>query len=37
VRSWLKRLEREARGEMIEIPQKDGTEARFPTSAYAEA
>jgi len=30
LRSWLKRLEREARGELIEIPQRDGTVARFP-------
>ena len=30
MRSWIKRLERESRGEFIEIPQRDGTVARFP-------
>ncbi len=29
----LKRLERDARKEMIEIPQRDGTVKRFPRSA----
>jgi hypothetical protein len=29
----LKRLERDARKEMIEIPQRDGTIRRFPQSA----
>ena len=33
LRSWIKRLERGARKEMIEIPQQDGTVARFPKSA----
>ena len=33
----LKRLERDAREEMIEIPQQDGTVARFPQSAGLEA
>jgi hypothetical protein len=33
LRSWLKRLERDARKEMIEIPQRDGTVKRFPPSA----
>ncbi len=37
LRSWVKRLERDARGEMIEIPQKDGTVARFPQSAGMDA
>jgi hypothetical protein len=36
-RGWIKRLEREARGEMIAIPQKDGTVARFPGSDLAPA
>ncbi len=37
MRSWIKRLEREARDEFIEIPQKDGTVERFPSEAYKEA
>jgi hypothetical protein len=37
LRGWLKRLERDARGEMIEIPQRDGSVARFPQSAAREA
>ncbi len=37
LRSWLRRLERDAQGEMIEIPQKDGPVARFPQSVAAEA
>lgn len=37
LRDKLKRLEREARGEYIEIPQTDGTTARFPESASREA
>jgi hypothetical protein len=37
LRDKLRRLEREARGEMIEIPQRDGTVARFPQSVAAEA
>ncbi len=37
LRSWIKRLERDAREEMIEIPQKDGTVARFPQSAGMDA
>jgi hypothetical protein len=37
LRDKLKRLERAARGEIIEIPQKDGTVARFPRSAEIEA
>ena len=36
-RDRLKRLEREAEGEMVFVPQKDGTVARFPQSACAEA
>jgi hypothetical protein len=35
--NWLKRLERDAREEMIEIPQPDGTVARFPQTALPEA
>jgi hypothetical protein len=37
LRDKLRRLEREAREEMIEIPQQDGTVARFPQSSAAEA
>jgi hypothetical protein len=37
LRDRLKRLEREAEGETLAIPQKDGTVARFPQSAGAEA
>jgi hypothetical protein len=37
MRSWIKRLEREAREEFIEIPQKDGTVKRFSQSAAIEA
>ena len=37
LRDKLNRLEREARGEMIEIPQKDRTVARFPASALKDA
>ena len=37
IRGWVKRLERDAREEMIEIPQKDGTVKRFPKSAAREA
>jgi len=37
LRDKLKRLERDAREEMIEIPQQDGTVARFPQSAQREA
>ena len=37
LRGWIKRLERDAQGEMIEIPQKDGTVARFPQSAGKDA
>ena len=36
-RGWIKRLEREARGEMVEIPQNDGSSARFPISASRDA
>jgi hypothetical protein len=32
-RGWIKRLERDAREEMIVIPQTDGTVKRFPQSA----
>ena len=37
LRGWVKRLEREAWEEMIEIPQQDGTVRRFPQSAGLEA
>ena len=37
LRDKLRRLERDARGEMIEIPQQDGTVARFPMSAGMDA
>ncbi len=37
LRDKLKRLERAAEGEMVVIPQADGTTARFPTSAFEEA
>jgi hypothetical protein len=37
LRDRLRRLEREARGETLAIGQKDGTVARFPQSAGAEA
>jgi hypothetical protein len=37
LRSWIKRLEREAEEEMIVIPLQDGTVRRFPQSAGLEA
>jgi hypothetical protein len=37
LRNRIKRLERDARGEMIEIPQQDGTVKRFPESAAKDA
>jgi hypothetical protein len=37
LRDRLKRLEKEAEGEMMVVSQKDGTVARFPQSACAEA
>ncbi len=37
LRSWIKRLERDAQGEMIAIPQKDGSVERFPQGVAAEA
>ena len=37
LRDELRRLEREAREKMIEIPQQDGTVTCFPQSAVAEA
>jgi hypothetical protein len=37
LRNKLRKLERDAREEMIEIPQKDGTVARFPQSAGMDA
>jgi len=37
LRGWVRRLEREAREGMIEIPQQDGTVTCFPQSAQREA
>ncbi len=37
LRDRLRRLEREAEGEMLIVPQRDGTVARFPASASEEA
>jgi hypothetical protein len=37
IRGRLRKLEREARGEFIEIPQRDGTVARFPAEEGMEA
>jgi hypothetical protein len=37
LRDKLKRLERASRSEMIEVRQHDGTTARFPHSAAADA
>ena len=37
LRDRIKRAERAARGEEIQIPQRDGTVARFPESAGKEA
>ncbi len=37
LRGRLKRLEREARKEMVEIPQRDGTLKSFPRGALMEA
>jgi hypothetical protein len=37
IRGWVKRLEREARGELVEIPQRDGAARRFPQSELAVA
>ena len=37
LRGRLKRLERDARKEMVEIPQRDGTVKMFPRSALMEA
>ncbi len=37
LRSWVKKLERARREEEIIIPQLDGTVARFPETAEAEA
>jgi hypothetical protein len=37
LRDRLRRLEQEAEGEMIVIPQRDGTVARFPAEAAKEA
>ncbi len=37
LRAFIRRLEKDAQGEMIEIPLRDGTVARFPQSVAAEA
>jgi hypothetical protein len=37
LRGRLRRLEKEAEGEMVFVPQKDGTAKRFPQSALQEA
>ncbi len=37
LRAFVRRLERLSEGEVIVIPQKDGTVARFPQSVAAEA
>lgn len=37
LRGRLRRLEREAEGEMVFVPQKDGTVKRFPHSALRES
>ena len=37
LRDRLRRLEREAEGEMVFVPQKDGTMKRFPQGALQES
>ena len=37
LRDRLRRLEREAEGEMVFVPQKDGTAKRFPQGALQES
>jgi hypothetical protein len=37
MRGRIKKLEHAARGEMVEVPQRDGTVKRFPESALADA
>jgi hypothetical protein len=37
LRGWLKRLERDAQGEMVVIPRRDGTVKKFPQSAARDA
>ena len=37
LRDRLRRLEREAEGEMVFVPQEDGTMRRFPQSALQES
>ena len=37
LRGWLRRLEKEAEGEMVFVPRKDGTFKRFPQSALQES
>ena len=37
LRGRLRRLEREAEGEMVLVPQKDGTAKRFPQRALQES
>ena len=37
LRRWVKRLEKEAEGETVAVPQKDGKARRFPKSALQES
>jgi hypothetical protein len=37
VRNWLRKLERETQGNMIAIPQADGSTKRFPPTALSAA
>ena len=37
IRAKIKRLERLAEGEMVTVPQQDGTVAKFPQSALRDA
>ena len=37
VKSWLRKLERGYRGEMVRIPQPDGTSAQFREKDLADA
>jgi hypothetical protein len=37
IRDRLRRLERDAEGEVVSIPQRDGTTARFPKAALRDS
>jgi hypothetical protein len=37
LRRWVKRLEKEAEGETVAVPLRDGTVRRFPKSALQES